>query len=554
MRKVAIIFIFAVIIPSGALAWLALRSMHDEQLILRARQAQLFQAVADSFAKQALSQIQERQRDFATIVENMLINVTVDEAANTFDPRISKEWPMARVGFSLNLDGAVLSPSLLGRAEGRNFRVQNDRFLCSKETIEVFVSTPKGSLNVKTLDEAEKMKKGKIPIAAEETDFRKIVGHENEGIVARFLENKLHVLMWYRSSRDQKTIFGAQLDLDKLARGFNPMMNDLDTSLQREICVAILDDAGLPMALSDQKFATDWRHPAASAPLGEILPHWEAAVYPLAPINYEKAASRSRWTLGLLIACMVAAIAMGSFLLLSDLRRQLVLAQQKSDFVSNVSHELKTPLTSIRMFSELLADDRVAEPEKRKNYLQIINAETARLTRLINNILDFARMEKGEQKYNFVECDLAKIVREAIENYRPQLEAHGFKLEHDIASQPHMVRGDCDALAQIILNLLSNAEKYSGEAKEVRIEFDRIKAKEIEIRVLDRGIGVPSECCEKIFEQFFRAHDSLSSGIQGSGLGLTLARQIARAHGGDVSYAPREGGGSIFALKLPALA
>ena len=120
-------------------------------------------------------------------------------------------------------------------------------------------------------------------------------------------------------------------------------------------------------------------------------------------------------------------------------------------------------------------------------------------------------------------------------------------------ASPFFVNGDRDALAQIVVNLLSNAEKYSNDRKEVRVEA-RLQSQplpHLEVRVLDRGLGVPEGCEEKIFEQFYRAHDSLSSGIQGSGLGLTLARQIARAHGGDVVCEPREGGGTCFTLRLP---
>ena len=110
-----------------------------------------------------------------------------------------------------------------------------------------------------------------------------------------------------------------------------------------------------------------------------------------------------------------------------------------------------------------------------------------------------------------------------------------------------------DALAQVLVNLLSNAEKYSNGAKDIRVEAARCDGAlpRVEVRVLDRGPGVPRECVEKIFEQFYRVNDSLSSGVQGSGLGLTLARQIARAHGGDVTCAPRDGGGSCFTLSLP---
>jgi signal transduction histidine kinase len=250
------------------------------------------------------------------------------------------------------------------------------------------------------------------------------------------------------------------------------------------------------------------------------------------------------------------------------------------------------------MFTEMLAEGRVQDDTKRRHVLGIITAETARLTRLINNVLDFARLERGEKKYQFVAFDLAALVRETVESFRPHLETLGFALrttlltgppkpsagvrpspgaataatpeaqEYDdaifssdmsapedgrtpqVMDAPLIFKGDRDAMAQVLVNLLSNAEKYSGERKEIDVTLEAT-AEAIEVHVSDRGLGVPSGCEEKIFDQFYRAHDSLSSGIQGSGLGLTLARQIARAHSGDVTCQMREGGGSCFVLKLP---
>jgi signal transduction histidine kinase len=228
------------------------------------------------------------------------------------------------------------------------------------------------------------------------------------------------------------------------------------------------------------------------------------------------------------------------------LKRQLTLARQKTDFVSNVSHELKTPLTSIRMFSELLADNRVEDPARQRQFLRIITAETARLTRLINNVLDFARMERGEKTYKMERFDLRTVVQDICTTYRPHLEEHGFKFECETSDLATFVRGDRDAIAQVLVNLLSNAEKYSGEKKEIRVELNGEG-----VRVLDRGLGVPKGCEDKIFAQFFRAHDSLASGIEGSGLGLTLAQQIVRAHGGSLLYEPRAEGGSCFVVRIP---
>jgi signal transduction histidine kinase len=287
--------------------------------------------------------------------------------------------------------------------------------------------------------------------------------------------------------------------------------------------------------------------------VGEALPHWEMAVYLLDPGKMARAAETVKLTLGLLIAVLLVAIAIGGWLIVTDLNRQLALARQKTDFVSNVSHELKTPLTSIRMFSELLAEGRVAEPEKRQSYLNIISADASRLTRLINNVLDFSRMERGEKKYHFEKSDVVALARETVDAYRPHLESNGFRVDARWPEAEININGDRDALAQVVVNLLSNAEKYSSGQKEIAMEIEpkREPLPHVEVRIMDRGRGVPCGCEEKIFEQFYRAHDSLSSGIQGSGLGLTLARQIARAHGGDVVYQAREGGGSCFTLRLP---
>jgi signal transduction histidine kinase len=207
------------------------------------------------------------------------------------------------------------------------------------------------------------------------------------------------------------------------------------------------------------------------------------------------------------------------------------------------------------MFSELLAEGRVSDAAKQRTYLGIITAETARLTRLINNVLDFARIERGEKKYNFQPCDLVSVLRETADTYRPHLEANGFQFTCELPEAPVLMNSDRDALAQVVVNLLSNAEKYSDHRKEITLRVDTLSHPLpcVAVKVLDRGLGVPKGCQAKIFEQFYRAHDSLSNGIQGTGLGLTLARQIARAHGGDVVYEPREGGGSCFTLRLPLI-
>ena len=162
-------------------------------------------------------------------------------------------------------------------------------------------------------------------------------------------------------------------------------------------------------------------------------------------------------------------------------------------------------------------------------------------------------LELARRELPLLHAEVKVLDRGAGETFRPHLEAAGFLFQCELPGAPVPVRGDADALSQIIVNLLSNAEKYSAGGKEISLQMAvrQSPLPHAEVQVLDRGSGVPRGSEEKIFEQFYRAHDSLSSGVQGSGLGLTIARQIARAHGGDVVYEPREGGGSCFILRLP---
>ena len=449
-------------------------------------------------------------------------------------------------------------------AQSRKVSPQSQKFL-----------VPEKSVAENTADDSQDNLSKVVPAEAE---FRQLIGDQADGMLARFLQNKLRLMCWHRLSTQPDLIFGAQLNLDRVVDGLRGIVQS-GHSLGDDVCLAVLDDNARPVVLSRDKFQANWKRPFVATEIGDALPHWEVGAYLINPAQLTQAAQTTKLTLGLLIAVLVVAIGIGSLLIVRGLEAELKLARQKTDFVSNVSHELKTPLTSIRMFSELLAEGRVADPAKQHSYLQIITAEAGRLTRLINNVLDFSRMERDEKKYNFQPCDLTDIVRAAAETFRPHLEGAGFQFACELPAGPIPARGDADALSQIIVNLLSNAEKYSGQperqtsvggdkdlastngpgretgapVKEVLLQLAQKQTPlpHAEIRVLDRGPGVPRGSEEKIFEKFYRAHDSLSSGVQGSGLGLTIARQIARAHGGDVVYEPRAGGGSCFILRLP---
>jgi signal transduction histidine kinase len=278
-----------------------------------------------------------------------------------------------------------------------------------------------------------------------ESDFRKVIGTDTSGALARFLENKLHLMVWYRPPNAGSLVFGAQITQQELILSLTPLLLSPDlhrgidaagsSSAKSAYCLALLDDRGKPVALSRSGFTADWKHPLVATEIGETLPHWEAALYLLDPQQINRSASTLQLTLGFVVLTLVAAILLGGWLMAADVRRQMTLAQQKTDFVGNVSHELKTPLTSIRMFADMLADGRVTEPDRQSKYLRIISAESARLTRLINNVLDFARLEQGVPSAERAVCDLIAVVQEVVDTCRPHLETVGVPLALEINAQ-----------------------------------------------------------------------------------------------------------------------
>ena len=242
-------------------------------------------------------------------------------------------------------------------------------------------------------------------------------------------------------------------------------------------------------------------------------------------------------------------LAGGIFLTYRNVSKEVAVARLKSDFVSNVSHELRTPLALIRLYAETLELGRLASPEKRQEYYCIIRKESERLSSLINNILDFSRIEAGRKEYEFRETDMSELVRNTLESYRYQIEQHGFTFEEKIGVVPP-IKVDREAMARSLVNLVNNALKYSQDRKYLGVNLYRENGS-VKLEVIDHGIGIPASEQLKIFEKFYRVGDPLVHNTKGSGLGLSLVQHIARAHGGDVAVDSTPGAGSKFTITLP---
>ncbi|MGH9552903.1 MAG: sensor histidine kinase, partial [Terriglobales bacterium] len=251
----------------------------------------------------------------------------------------------------------------------------------------------------------------------------------------------------------------------------------------------------------------------------------------------------------LTLAALSLVLAGGIALTYRNVTKEMALARLKSDFVSNVSHELRTPLSLIRLYAETLEMGRLTTPEKHQEYYRIIRKESERLTALINNILDFSRIEAGRKEYDFRETDMSELVHNTLDSYRYQLEQSGFQFEEKIDEVPPM-RVDREAMARSLLNLVNNALKYSQDRKYIGVNLYRDNGS-VKLEVVDQGIGIPHQEQQKIFEKFYRVGDPLVHNTKGSGLGLSLVRHIVQAHGGEVSVDSAPGQGSKFTIVLP---
>jgi len=259
-----------------------------------------------------------------------------------------------------------------------------------------------------------------------------------------------------------------------------------------------------------------------------------------------------RWVFqSFLILAVLSVLMIGGLVLTyRSVNKQVAFARLKSDFVSNVSHELRTPLALIRLYAETLELGRITTNEKKHEYYSIIRKESERLTALINNILDFSRIEAGRKEYDFRETDIAELVRNTLDSYRFQIEQQGFALEEQIETGIPKVRVDREAIARALVNLVNNALKYSDSEKFLGVKLYREQSV-LKLEVIDRGIGIERTEQSRIFEKFYRTCDPLVHNTKGSGLGLSLVRHITQAHGGEVEVESVPGRGSKFTLLLP---
>jgi len=262
---------------------------------------------------------------------------------------------------------------------------------------------------------------------------------------------------------------------------------------------------------------------------------------------------RQRRTLSLtMLGFVTVLLAFGSYLTVRIVKRELEIARLRADFVSTVSHEFRSPLTGIRQLGGMLLDGRVTDPEKQRGYFKMIVQESDRLSRLVENILDFSRMEEGRREYRFEPLDPFPWLRTLVADFVTEIAANGAAVEADIQDGLPPISADKEALGSAVRNLLDNAVKYSPGSKTVWLDAGA-EGDAVKISVRDKGVGISEHDRKRIFDRFYRAEGEISKRIKGAGLGLSLVKHVVTAHGGTVECQSRVGEGSIFTIRLPAV-
>jgi signal transduction histidine kinase len=282
------------------------------------------------------------------------------------------------------------------------------------------------------------------------------------------------------------------------------------------------------------------------------FPPWQIRIFQKYPLSVDKQYNLRRNVYILIVAVVMAALFLGGFMALRSTAKEVELARLKSEFVSTVSHEFRTPLMSIRYLSEMLDADRVKGEDKKKIYYGKINKESELLSRLIENMLDFSKIEAGMKEYRFEDLSVKEMVKEVSDRFKEYMADKKMTLQCEIQDSLPAIHADREAISRALFNLLDNAVKYSGKNPVIHLRAF-LKEEVVFLEVQDRGAGISKDDQKKVFEKFYRSSHPSSKCIEGSGIGLTLVDHIVKVHGGQVTLESELGQGTRVTIKLPVL-
>ena len=348
-----------------------------------------------------------------------------------------------------------------------------------------------------------------------------------------------------RTGEGTAGMFGVQLNNDHLLKGVLPEALE-NVQLNDGMEVVLADLAGRPLS---GKRSTSKALPLATEYFEDNFPPWKIDLFQAPAKGLEILDLRRNfyfWT----ILTLLVVLAFGAFLIVRTIAHEIEILKIKSDFVSSVSHEFKTPLTSIKALMERLVDGKVRDAGKMDQYFSIIAQDTDKLTRLVNNLLDFSKIEEGKKEYVCSDTDIVRIATEQVQGFKNERALADREIRLEIRGEIPTLRADADALSRALANLLSNAMKFTPPGKAIRVGLSS-DGENVVLEVEDKGIGIHPDELGRVFEKFFQGRNALDQSIKGTGLGLTLVKHIVEAHGGRILVESRLGLGSKFSMVFP---
>ena len=515
--RIVIVLLVAVLAPIAALAWLGTRLANDESEMVRHRFDELVRGELAG-VESSLGRVLERwQRDLARATD-----VTdVDPAA--LRDRARSERAVRQL-FVLGADRKMLFPPPEGDRTD-----EEEAFLVRTRAL-----WDAGEGFVRPAD-------GGAPGA----------GTGDQGWYSWYWGAGLHLLWWKHDAAGR--VVGAEVDRSALMAdlvGELPSTDDGDPAAFRGR-IRLVDGNGATLYGWGARDPGDGEAPRVVRELGAPLASWRLEYFPADGALDAAFGRTARLALLAGLAALALVVAGLAAYVLREGGREVRDAQQRVSFVNQVSHELKTPLTSIRMYAELLDDRLEDDDEVSRRHVKVIVSESRRLSRLIANVLSFARQGRGKLSVHPAPARVDDVVADVVAQFRPQLAARGVDIDYHPGAGPDEVLLDADALGQVLGNLLGNVEKYAADTGRVDLTTRR-DGDRTTIEVADRGPGIPAWARRRVFEPFYRVSARVADGVAGTGIGLSISRELARRHGGDLTLEPADAGARFrLVLRTP---
>ena len=507
--KLLIAYLILVTVPLVVLGWLGVRTLGSEQERIDRQFERLTEESLREYARDAEDLLGSWAQEWESLNWNMSDRDAVRAITRT-DGRVHQF-------FALNADGSVVFPIYDDAATA----AERDFLL---ETEDIWES---GSIHPNQLSVPE----------TNTSRFRR------QALVAESPRGRWHT--WYRQeglqliyfwAAPEGGVFGLQLDRVRMQAEMVGILPDTPENIvHEELAVRLLDEAGDVLYQWGALRENDDREPIASIPMNTPLQTWTLEGFLPATSNDSQV-----YLLGLTLAAVATLFLLVGIYVYRENTRELREAEQRVNFVNHVSHELKTPLTNIRMYADLLQDELPVDDEKAVGRLGVILNESERLSRLITNVLTFNRSQRSGLQLHPRPVDPDRLVRGVIGKFQQSFGEKNISVEF----RPGVLREvmiDADVVEQIVGNLLSNVEKYAGGDQTITVATGLVDG-DLEVHVQDYGPGIPPAELERVFEAFHRVRNDLTEGVAGTGIGLSIARDLAQLHGGDIELIPEERG------------